>query len=82
MQKRFESWKKRKLTIFGRACLVNSLGISQLIYKASILPFFDPEYIKQIKRNIFIFVWNKHDRIKRDTVIGKKGGCRGRFSRY
>ena len=72
MQKLFESWKKRKLTIFGKACVVNSLGISQLIYKASILPFPDPEYIQQIKKHIFNFVWNKHDRIKRDTVIGKK----------
>ena len=52
MKKLFESWKKRKLTIFGKACVVNlsSLGILQLIYMASILPFPDPEYIQQIKK--------------------------------
>ena len=31
MQKLFESWKKRKLTIFGKTCIVNTLGISKLI---------------------------------------------------
>ena len=51
MQKLLESWKKRKLTIFGKAYVVNSLGISQLIYKASIFPFPNPEYIQQIKKN-------------------------------
>ena len=45
MQKLFESWKKRKLTIFSKACIGNYLGISQLIYKASIFPFPDPELI-------------------------------------
>ena len=64
--------KYLNLSIFGKACVVNSLGISQLIYKVSILPFPDPEYIQQIKKHIYHFVWNKHDRIKRDTVIGKK----------
>ena len=50
MQKVFESWKKRKLTIFRKACVVNTLGILQLIYKASILPFHDPDYIQQSKK--------------------------------
>ena len=37
MQKLFESWKRRKLTIFGKTCIINSLGISKLIYRASTL---------------------------------------------
>lgn len=49
MEKPFESWKKRKLTIFGKACIVNSLAISKMIYVGSILPMPDPEYIKQLK---------------------------------
>lgn len=64
--------KKRKLTIFGKACIVNSLAISKIIYVGSILPMPDPEYIKQLKKSIFNFIWNKRDRIKRDTVIGRQ----------
>jgi hypothetical protein len=30
IQKFFESWKKRKLTIFGKVCLINILAISKL----------------------------------------------------
>lgn len=32
----------------------------------------DPEYIKRLKNSIFNFIWNKRDRIKRDTVIGRQ----------
>ena len=63
----FESQKTRKLTIFGKACVVYSKMISQLIYKSSIQPFPDREHIQQ-----FNFLWNKHDRIKRDTVKGEQ----------
>ena len=48
MQKLFDSWKKRKLTIYGKASVVYSLSISHLIYKASTLSFNDLEYIQQI----------------------------------
>ena len=37
MEKLFESWKKRKLTIFGKTCIINSLALSKFIYKAYIL---------------------------------------------
>ena len=40
--------------MFGKAYIVNSLGISQLMYKTSVLPFLDPEYIQQIKKTCFI----------------------------
>ena len=36
IEKLFESWKKRKLTIFGKVCVINTLAISKLIYVASI----------------------------------------------
>ena len=28
----FESWTKRKLTILGKWCIFNSLGLSKLLY--------------------------------------------------
>lgn len=58
-----------KLTLFGKACLVNLLAISQLVYIYSIMPMPDPDHIRRIKSSISIFMWN---RIKRDTVIGNQ----------
>ena len=46
-EKLFESWKKRKLSLFGKCCVVNTLALSKLIYIASILTFPDSEYIKK-----------------------------------
>lgn len=63
--------EKRKLTIFGKSCVVNNLAVSKLIYFASILPLPENDFIKKVNRAIFNFIWNKHDRIKRNTLIGK-----------
>ena len=76
MEKLFESWKKRKLTLFGKTCIINTLAVSKFIYKASILPYPEEALINKVKSNIFNFIWNKTDRIKRNTLIGdvKSGG--------
>lgn len=76
LERLFESWKKRKLTIFGKTCIINSLAVSRLIYNISILPSPSSDVIKSINKLIFNFIWNKKDRIKRKTLIGdiKDGG--------
>ena len=50
MEKLFESWKKRKLTIIGKCCIVNSMAMSKLIYVASLLPMPHENYIKSINK--------------------------------
>ena len=69
MEKLFESWKRRKLTIFGKCCVVNTLALSKLIYVGTVLNFPTNEYLKRINRLIFNFIWNKTDRIKRNSLI-------------
>lgn len=71
MKKLYESWKKRKLTIFGKTEIVNTLGINKFIYVASILPLPNEDVIKKLYGHIFNFIWNNKDRIKRKTIIGK-----------
>ncbi len=71
IQRLFELWKKRKLTIFGKVCIVNSLAMSKFTYVASVLPLPDDKFIQNVRRSIFNYIWNKTDRIKRSTVIGK-----------
>ena len=53
IQKLFESWKKRKLTIFGKKCIINSLAISKLVYKATILTYPGDEFMKKLFKTYF-----------------------------
>ena len=56
LERLFESWKKRKLTIFGKTCVINSLAISKLIYNFSILSYPKDDIIKKINGLIFNFI--------------------------
>ena len=51
-----DSWKNRKLTIFGKPCIVNTLAISKLIYAGTLLNTPDDEFIRGINRIIFNFI--------------------------
>lgn len=63
--------EKKKTYYLKKTCIVSSLAISKLIYVGSILPLPNQDFLKKIKCSIFNFIWNKRDRIKRDTIIGK-----------
>ena len=69
MEKLFEAWKTRNLTLFGKTCVINTLAISKLLYRISILSLPCDEEIKTINKYILKFLWNKIDRIKRNTLI-------------
>ena len=68
MEKLFESWKKRKLTIFGKCEVINTLAISKLIYTASILPLPTPNFIKEINKLIYNYLWGSRDRTRIEPV--------------
>lgn len=70
IEKLFESWKRRKLTVFGKSCIIKPLSTSKLVYIASILCIPDKEYICKVQRLIFNFIWDKSERIRRNTLIG------------
>ena len=64
METKLNLWLTRDLTLFGRTMLAKSLGISQLIYSASVLSVPEP-VINQTQGKLFAFLWrNKKDRIK------------------
>jgi len=63
-------WKSRKLTIYGKIMIVKTLAISKLIYSFSVLNV-PEEVIKVVNRSIYEFIWNKVDRIKRNTMINE-----------
>ena len=78
LETKLDMWSSRDLTIFGRAMLIKTLGISQLIYSASNLDA--PEGIVEVVRTkSFKFLWkNKKDKIKRSGLYqdSDNGGIR------
>ena len=76
METKLNLWLTRDLTLFGRTMLAKSLGISQLIYSAS-MPSVSEPVINQTQGKLFAFLWrNKKDRIKRQALYQPlaKGG--------
>jgi len=78
MKAKLDIWRARSLSLLSNCLIVKCLGISQLIYTASMLTI-PNTYIPTIKSAIFSFIWNnKQDKIKRDVMYQdySKGGLR------
>ena len=61
-------WLSRDLTLYGKSLLAKTLGVSQLVYAASLLSV-PNAVIKIIQTELFSFLWkNKKDKIKRAVV--------------
>ena len=70
LEKTLNTWKRRNLTLYEKINIVKTLGISKLIYSASVLPV-PVHYIQEINKLIFDFIWaGKPPKIKRNTLIG------------
>jgi len=63
-------WKMRRLTVYGKVAILRSLALSSLQYNFNVLPV-DSNLIKRINTIIYNFMWNKKERICRNTLIGK-----------
>ena len=65
MKTKLNLWLSRDLTLYGNFLLAKALGVSQLIYIASMLSV--PEtLIKSVQTQLFSFLWNnKKYKIKR-----------------
>ena len=72
LENRLNNWKRRKLTLLGKISIVKSLGLSKLIFIASVLPV--PEkFCDQVNKITFNFIWdNKIAKIQRYTIIGER----------
>ena len=74
MEIKLNVWLSRELTLIylmGRTLLVKALGVSKIVYTASMLCI-PEEVIKRAQGKLFSFLWrNKKDKIKR-TVLYQK----------
>ena len=69
MDAKLNMWQTRDLTLFGRTMLVKALGISKLVYAASMLCV-PVVIIKMVQERLFKFLWkNKGDKVKRLVVM-------------
>ena len=75
METKLNIWLSRDLTLMGQTLLVKALGISKIVYSAS-MRCVPEEVIKRVQEKLYSYLWrNKKDKIKR-TVLYQRP-CRG-----
>ena len=68
MKTKLNLWLSRDLTLYGKSLLAKTLGVSQLVYAASLLSV-PNAVIKIVQTQLFSFLWkNKKDKIKRAVI--------------
>ena len=69
MKAKLNIWQTRDLSLYGRSMLAKTVGVSQLIYAASMLTVPEPA-IQKTEAELFGFLWrNKKDKIKRQIIF-------------
>ena len=69
MKTRLNIWQTRDLSLYGRTLLTKTIGVSQLIYVASMLTV-PQNVIQKTQAKLFAFLWrNKKDKIKRKVRV-------------
>ena len=68
LKTKLAAWRSRKLSLFGRCLISKTLGLSQIVYSASMLDI-PNNYVSVIQSLLFQFLWkNKPDKIKRQVL--------------
>ena len=62
-------WKWRDLTIIGRIQLVKTFIIPSFLYRASFICM-DKEFVNEVNKIIFDFIWKGEDKVKHHALIG------------
>ena len=62
-------WKWRDLTIIGRIQLVKTFIIPTFLYRASLICM-DKEFVNEVNKIIFDFIWKGEDKVKHRVLIG------------
>jgi len=64
-------WKRRKLSLLGKICILKSLIISKLVYSVICLPNPGGTKLEEIQNLMYNFIWDgKIERIPRKVLIG------------
>ena len=62
-------WQQRKITLFGKISVIQSLLVSQLIYMFSVLPSPSREFLGAIEKTLVDYLWsNKKHHLSKETI--------------
>ena len=77
IEKSFNMWKQRNLSLIGKVQIIKTFGISQLIFITNMLSV-PSEILKQADNILHTFLWNGPDKVKRNAMIADydRGGLK------
>ena len=80
LEKVLNCWKSRNLTYYGKITIIKTLGLSQILFNASVISV--PDYIvRVVNKHIFNFLWGSgREKVKRTTITSNmnQGGLNAR----
>ena len=72
IQKMFNLWSQRVLSLYGKITIAKTLGLSKMIFSSACLPN-PPHIVSNVDKMVTAFVWNnKPAKVKRESMIGPK----------
>ena len=69
IKQKLHIWRWRDLTIMGRIQIVKTFIIPIFLYRASMICS-DQEFVKEVNKIIFDFIWKGKDKVKRSVLVG------------
>ena len=69
IKQKLHIWRWRDLTILGRIQIVKTFIIPIFLYRASMVCC-DQEFVNEMNKIIFDFIWNGKDKVKRSVLVG------------
>ena len=68
IQQKLRTWRWRDLTIIGRIQIVKTFIVPIFLYRASLISV-NKEFVKDVNKIIFDFIWKGKDKVKRSALI-------------
>ena len=68
IQQKLRTWRWRDLTIIGRIQIVKTFIVPIFLYRASLISV-NKEFVKDVNKIIFDFIWKGKDKVKRFALI-------------
>jgi len=68
LKSKLNMWKMRGLSLIGKIQIIKAFGVSQVLYITNMVGC-SREFLNEINRIIFGFLWNGQDKVKRKVII-------------
>jgi len=68
LKNKLNMWKMRGLSLIGKIQIIKAYGVSQILYITNMVGC-SQEFLNEVNRIIFGFLWNGKDKIKRRVMV-------------